>query len=119
MDPSIPPSPAPSNDEFLPSGFRQLQQHNATTSYPHSTMDATGLGISSQPVSRYGTPVPQASSTPTYEMGYPQLYRSHYVRLCRASGGRVANKRHSKRISLCILMKEVRTDRSQMRCSQW
>ncbi|KAK3394538.1 hypothetical protein B0H63DRAFT_49222 [Podospora didyma] len=61
MDRNTPPLPASPQVESLPSGFDELMQHNATTSYPRDPQGVEApQDYQSQPGSRYGTPAPQA-----------------------------------------------------------
>ncbi|KAJ9157769.1 HMG box protein [Pleurostoma richardsiae] len=79
MAQTIPPSPAPSNDEILPTGFSHLVQHNAATSYPCDplAMDPNSIQVKSQPVSRIGTPAPQMQIHQDYD-GLPYQQQGTY-----------------------------------------
>ncbi|KAK4144645.1 uncharacterized protein C8A04DRAFT_11254 [Dichotomopilus funicola] len=76
MDRHTPASPTPVKPEpAFPSGFNELLQHNATTPYAHDVLSPDPMHAHSQPVSRYGTPGPQAHQLQGIDssIAYPQL----------------------------------------------
>ncbi|GAB1311215.1 Transcription factor ste11 [Madurella fahalii] len=74
MDRTTPPSPAPVKADALPAGFNDLLQHNAAASYPRETANTESVHADSQPISRYGTPTPQAHHPQGFDtpMAYQQ-----------------------------------------------
>jgi hypothetical protein len=83
MDRHTPLSPGSIKGEPLPTGFNELMQHNTAGSYARETMRAESIHAHSQPISRYGTPVPQSHHSQGFEASMPYQQRGGSGELVR------------------------------------